>query len=81
MLAVKAITGEYPVWFSVRRGDLGKDFDSGTLCAAEAVSPAMQKIIRVKVCSDLKICACPGTGTASQCVVQWMPVSFACSLK
>lgn len=53
MLAVKAINGEYPVWFSVGRGDLGKDFDSGTLCAAEAVSPATQKIIRVKVCSDL----------------------------
>lgn len=53
MLAVKAINGEYPVWFSVGRGDLGKDFDSGTLCAAEAVSPAMRKIIRVKVCSDL----------------------------
>lgn len=53
MLAVKAITGDYPVWFSVERGDLGKDLDSGVLCVAEVVSPAMPKITRVKICSDL----------------------------
>ena len=53
MLAVKAITREYPVWFSVGRRDLGKDLDSGALRAAEAVSPAMQKIMQVKICSDL----------------------------
>lgn len=40
MLAVKAITGQHRVQFSVRRGELGKDLDSGALCAAETVSLA-----------------------------------------
>lgn len=47
------ITGEYPDWFSVEREDLGKNLDSGALSAEEVVSPAMQKMIGVKISSDL----------------------------
>lgn len=81
MLAVNVITGEYPDWFSVGREDLGKDLDSGALSAEEVVSPAMQKIMGVKICSDLQTYPCPGTVAASQGVVWWMPVSVACGLK
>jgi len=53
MLAAKVITGEYPVWFSVGKGDLGKDLHSGAPRAIKIVGPAMQKIMRAKICSDL----------------------------